>query len=104
MKREKRINKYNALKSLNHELNAEKDPNGSVWELTLCHYRFPFIEVNKQLNDIKYIDELNEIKSNYEQVIATAPKKGLNIKVSFMENQIKKCLKKRKKKRKQLKY
>ena len=49
------------------ELKEEKDSNGSVWELTLFNYSFPFVAKNKQLKDITYVDELNEIKAKYEQ-------------------------------------
>ena len=81
---DKRIQCAQVVKSI-HELKDEKDPNGSVWELTLYHYRFPYVEKHKQLNDITLIDELNEIKATYEQAIATAPKHTIEFKSKFHE-------------------
>ena len=49
----------------------------------LYHYRFPYLEANKQLRDIKFVDELNEIKSKYEQAIASAPKETIDSKSKF---------------------
>ena len=58
------------------ELKDERDPNGSVWQLTLFNYKFPFVEANKQLN---------EIKANYEKAIASAPKHTIEYKSKFYE-------------------
>ena len=55
------------------KIKQDKDPYANVWSTYLHYYLdFPYVSETRQLNNIKNIDELNEIKSLYEEKIAKA--------------------------------